>query len=214
LRGCCSKRVPELGAGGVRDNTLRAGRGENGREYYFIDREEFDRRLAADEFLEWVEWPWASTSGRGRSVGDRADHGQGAAGPVGARDRRRPGRTRPDPRQHHDLHHGPEPRGARAASSRARDRKRGRSRSGLRRRSSRASWPASSPTRSSTTVGACDRRARGHRPKRNCRLARLKIKTIVPPNTAVYMAAPAKPARPSRAAPQAVPLAAGTISEP
>jgi guanylate kinase len=31
---------------------------ENGREYYFISREEFDRRLADDEFLEWVEWPW------------------------------------------------------------------------------------------------------------------------------------------------------------
>jgi guanylate kinase len=31
---------------------------EDGREYYFVSREEFDRRLAEDEFLEWVEWPW------------------------------------------------------------------------------------------------------------------------------------------------------------
>jgi guanylate kinase len=31
---------------------------ENGREYYFISPDEFERRRAADEFLEWVEWPW------------------------------------------------------------------------------------------------------------------------------------------------------------
>jgi guanylate kinase len=31
---------------------------ENGRDYWFISDEEFDRRLAEDDFLEWVKLPW------------------------------------------------------------------------------------------------------------------------------------------------------------
>jgi guanylate kinase len=31
---------------------------EDGRDYWFISEEEFDRRLAEDDFLEWVELPW------------------------------------------------------------------------------------------------------------------------------------------------------------
>ena len=31
---------------------------EDGRDYWFITEEEFDRRLADDGFLEWVELPW------------------------------------------------------------------------------------------------------------------------------------------------------------
>ncbi|HEY6835276.1 MAG TPA: guanylate kinase [Gaiellaceae bacterium] len=31
---------------------------ENGRDYWFISEEEFDRRLAENDFLEWVELPW------------------------------------------------------------------------------------------------------------------------------------------------------------
>ena len=30
----------------------------DGRDYWFISEEEFDRRLAEDDFLEWVELPW------------------------------------------------------------------------------------------------------------------------------------------------------------
>ena len=31
---------------------------ENGRDYWFISEEEFDRRLSEDDFLEWVGLPW------------------------------------------------------------------------------------------------------------------------------------------------------------
>jgi guanylate kinase len=30
----------------------------DGRDYWFISEEEFDRRLGEDDFLEWVELPW------------------------------------------------------------------------------------------------------------------------------------------------------------
>lgn len=58
LAGLLLDRVPELAL--AVSATTRAQRpGEvDGRDYYFISRDEFDRRLANDEFLEWVEWPW------------------------------------------------------------------------------------------------------------------------------------------------------------
>lgn len=40
---------------------------ENGREYWFISDEEFDDKLAAGEFLEYVEFPWGQRSGTLRS---------------------------------------------------------------------------------------------------------------------------------------------------
>jgi guanylate kinase len=52
------ERVPELELA-VSATTRRRRPGEvDGRDYYFITPEEFDRRLADDKFLEWVEWPW------------------------------------------------------------------------------------------------------------------------------------------------------------
>jgi guanylate kinase len=52
------ERVPELALAVSATTRERRPGEEDGREYHFISREEFDRRLAADEFLEWVEWPW------------------------------------------------------------------------------------------------------------------------------------------------------------
>ena len=52
------ERVPQLELAVSATTRARRPEEQDGREYYFISREEFDRRLAADEFLEWVEWPW------------------------------------------------------------------------------------------------------------------------------------------------------------
>jgi guanylate kinase len=35
----------------------------DGREYYFLSDEEFDSRLAAGDFLEYVTFPWSQRSG-------------------------------------------------------------------------------------------------------------------------------------------------------
>ena len=44
---------------------------ENGREYWFISDEEFDRKLAAGEFLEHIVFDWGQRSGTLRSEIDR-----------------------------------------------------------------------------------------------------------------------------------------------
>jgi guanylate kinase len=52
------ERVPELAlAVSATTRAQREGE-ENGRDYWFVTRQEFDRRLANGDFLEWVEWPW------------------------------------------------------------------------------------------------------------------------------------------------------------
>jgi guanylate kinase len=43
----------------------------DGRNYWFISDEEFDRRLAAGEFLEFVQFPWGQRSGTLRSEIER-----------------------------------------------------------------------------------------------------------------------------------------------
>ena len=44
---------------------------EDGREYWFISDQAFDERLAAGDFLEYVEFPWGQRSGTLRSEIDR-----------------------------------------------------------------------------------------------------------------------------------------------
>ena len=43
----------------------------DGREYWFLSDEEFDRRLAAGDFLEYVRFPWGQRSGTLRSEIER-----------------------------------------------------------------------------------------------------------------------------------------------
>jgi guanylate kinase len=50
---------------------------QNAREYWFISDDEFDEKLAAGEFLEYVEFPWGQRSGTLRSEIDRIkSHGR------------------------------------------------------------------------------------------------------------------------------------------
>ena len=52
------ERMPELElAVSATTRPQRPGEVE-GRDYWFISEEEFDRRLAENDFLEWVELPW------------------------------------------------------------------------------------------------------------------------------------------------------------
>jgi guanylate kinase len=59
------ERVPELELAVSATTRERRPGEQDGREYYFISDEEFERRLAQDDFLEFVRLPW----GRGRRSG-------------------------------------------------------------------------------------------------------------------------------------------------
>jgi guanylate kinase len=64
-------RMPELElAISATTRSRRAGE-ENGREYWFISDEEFDRKLAEGEFLEHIVFEWGQRSGTLRSEIDR-----------------------------------------------------------------------------------------------------------------------------------------------
>ena len=112
----------------------------DGVHYWFLTDEEFDRRLAADEFLEYHVFPWGQRSGTLLSELDRI-RGEGHVplleleleGSLAVKDQ--------DPRRGHDLRRRAARR-ARAAAARPRDReRRARSRSGSRSRPSRRSSP-------------------------------------------------------------------------
>ena len=68
-------QIPELELA-VSATTRERREGEqDGREYWFISQDEFDRRLAAGEFLEHIEFPWGQRSGTLRSEIERISSG-------------------------------------------------------------------------------------------------------------------------------------------
>ena len=56
-------RVGELALSVSATTRARRPGEDDGRHYYFLSDEEFDRRVARDEFLEWVPFPWGQRSG-------------------------------------------------------------------------------------------------------------------------------------------------------
>jgi guanylate kinase len=65
------ERMPELELAVSATTRDRRPGEENGREYWFITLEEFERLVAEDEFLEYVDLPWGARSGTLRSEIDR-----------------------------------------------------------------------------------------------------------------------------------------------
>jgi guanylate kinase len=65
------ERIPELDL--AISATTRARRPEerDGREYWFLSEEDFDRKVEGDEFLEWVQLEWGPRSGTLRSEIER-----------------------------------------------------------------------------------------------------------------------------------------------
>jgi guanylate kinase len=60
-------QIPELALAVSATTRERREGEEDGREYWFISDEEFDERLGAGDFLEFVEFPWGQRSGTLRS---------------------------------------------------------------------------------------------------------------------------------------------------
>jgi guanylate kinase len=65
------ERLPELELAVSATTRDRRPGEEDGREYWFITPEEFERLVAEDEFLEYVDLPWGARSGTLRSEIDR-----------------------------------------------------------------------------------------------------------------------------------------------
>ena len=60
-------QIPDLALAVSATTRERREGEEDGREYWFISDEEFDEKLAAGDFLEFVEFPWGQRSGTLRS---------------------------------------------------------------------------------------------------------------------------------------------------
>jgi guanylate kinase len=65
------ERMPELELAISATTRARREAEQNGREYWFISDEEFDRKLAEGEFLEHIVFDWGQRSGTLRSEIDR-----------------------------------------------------------------------------------------------------------------------------------------------
>jgi guanylate kinase len=72
------ERMPDVFELAVSATTREQRPGEqNGRDYWFITEEKFDRLIEDDEFLEYVDLPWGARSGTLRSEIDRIQgHGK------------------------------------------------------------------------------------------------------------------------------------------
>ena len=68
-------QIPELALAVSATTRERREGEEDGREYWFISDEEFDEKLRAGEFLEYVEFPWGQRSGTLRSEIARIQRG-------------------------------------------------------------------------------------------------------------------------------------------
>jgi guanylate kinase len=64
-------RIPELELAISATTRARRHGEQDGREYWFMSDEEFDRKLAAGEFLEHIVFDWGQRSGTLRSEIDR-----------------------------------------------------------------------------------------------------------------------------------------------
>ncbi len=60
-------QIPELELAVSATTRDRREGEENGREYWFISADEFNEKLRAGDFLEYVEFPWGQRSGTLRS---------------------------------------------------------------------------------------------------------------------------------------------------
>jgi guanylate kinase len=65
------KRMPELELAVSATTRERRPSEQHGREYWFLSEDEFDRKVEAGEFLEWVQLDWGPRSGTLRTEIDR-----------------------------------------------------------------------------------------------------------------------------------------------
>ena len=146
-------RVPRLRLAVSATTRARRPGEQDGVHYWFLTDEEFDRRLAEGDFLEYHVFPWGQRSGTLLSELDRI----AAAGDVPLLELELNGSLavkEQDPRRDDDLRRRAA-RGARAPAARAGDRERRRDRGAdrARRRAARSS-PARSTSSSRTTTAS------------------------------------------------------------